>query len=97
LDAHVLVCFLSHVEWKTMGQFCSRAGLGEGPRKVFDRIGEIAVADVAMPTRKDVTIRKLCVAKPKLRQQILLQRLGQRLPVSLVVSGSSRRLSGYGV
>jgi transposase len=86
VEAHILVCFLSYVVWKTLGQFCTRAGLGEEPRKVFDEIGEIAVVDVAMPTRKGVTIRKRCVAKPTPHQQILLQRLGLRLPASLGIS-----------
>jgi hypothetical protein len=56
------------------------------PCKVFDEIGEIAVVDVVMPTRKGVTIRNRCVVKPTPHQQILLQRPGLRLPVSLATS-----------
>jgi len=35
VQAHVLVCFLAYVVWKTLGQMCQRAGLGHEPRKVF--------------------------------------------------------------
>ena len=28
--AHILVCFLGCVLWKTLAQFCERAGLGSG-------------------------------------------------------------------
>lgn len=36
VEAHILVCFLSYVLWKTLAQFCLRAGLGSEPRRVFD-------------------------------------------------------------
>ena len=45
---------------------------------MFDEVGEVAVVDVVMPTRKGVTIRKRCVVKPTPHQKILLQRLGLR-------------------
>ena len=33
VDAHILVCFLAYVLWKTLGQMCRRAGLGDEPRR----------------------------------------------------------------
>ncbi len=36
VQAHILVCFLAYVLWKTLGQLCRRAGLGNEPRKVLD-------------------------------------------------------------
>lgn len=86
VEAHILVCFLAYVLWKTLAQFCSRAGLGAEPRKVFDEIARIAVVDVLLPARDGVTIRKRCVAKPSDHQAILLQRLGLRLPASLSIT-----------
>lgn len=83
VEAHILVCFLGYVLWKTLGQFCRQAGLGDEPRKVFDEISQIALVDVVLPTRGGVSIRKRCVAKPSDHQAILLQRLGFQLPVSL--------------
>jgi hypothetical protein len=83
VEAHILVCFLGYVLWKTLGQFCRRAGLGDEPRKVFQEISQIALVDVVLPTRSGVSIRKRCVAKPTDHQAILLQRLGLQLPSSL--------------
>ena len=83
VEAHILVCFLAFVLWKTLAQFCAKAGLGDEPRNVFNQIAEIAIVDVALPTRNGVSIRKRCIAKPTPHQNILLQHLGLRLPSSL--------------
>jgi hypothetical protein len=69
--------------WKTLGQFCRQAGLGDEPRKVFDEISQIALVDVVLPTRGGMSIRNRCVAKPTEHQAILLQRLGLHLPSSI--------------
>ena len=31
VQAHILVCFLAYALWKTLGQLCQRAGLGDEP------------------------------------------------------------------
>lgn len=81
--AHILVCFLSYVLWKTLGQRCQAAGLGHEPRRVFGELSKIKVVDVVLPTRAGVEIRKRCVTRPTDHQAILLQRLGLRLPASI--------------
>lgn len=83
VEAHILVCFLTYVLWRTLGQMCRAAGLGDEPRKVFAELSELAVVDVVLPARNGVTIRKRCVARPDAHQAILLQRLGLALPASL--------------
>jgi transposase len=83
VEAHILVCFLAYVLWKTLAQLCQRAGLGNEPRKVFQELAEVALVDVLLPTRSGVTIRKRCVSRPTEHQAILLQRLGLQLPSSL--------------
>jgi hypothetical protein len=80
VQAHILVCFLAYVLWKTLGQMCQRAGLGDEPRKVFDEIAQIQMVDVVLPTKGGVNIRRRCVAQPTKHQAILLQRLGLTLP-----------------
>jgi len=80
VEAHVLVCFLAYVLWKTLGQRCARAGLGDEPRKVLDEIGQIQTVDVLMPTRCGRVIRKRCVARPTEHQALLLYKLGLSLP-----------------
>jgi transposase len=81
--AHVLVCFLAYVLWKTLGRMCAGSGLGDEPRRVFDELGRIKVVDVVLPTRQGVEIRKRCVTQPTDHQAILLQKLGLRLPDSI--------------
>lgn len=81
--AHILVCFLAYVLWKALAQMCRIAGLGDEPRKVFEELAEITLVDVALPTRKGITIRKRCVSRPTGHQAILLHRLGLRLPSAL--------------
>jgi len=81
--AHILVCFLAYVLWKTLAQLCRRAGLGDEPRKVFQELAEIILVDVVLPTRNGVTIRKRCISRPTEHQAILLQRLGLHLPTAL--------------
>ena len=83
VEAHILVCFLTYVVWRTLGQMCRAAGLGDEPRKVFAALSEVAVVDVVLPARNGVPIRKRCVARPDEHQAILLQRLGLALPSSL--------------
>ena len=85
VQAHVLVCFLAYVLWKTLGLLCSRAGLGDEPRKVLDEIAGIQLVDVVLPTRDGREIRKRCISRPDAHQAILLQRLRLTLPGSLKI------------
>jgi transposase len=81
--AHILVCFLAYVLWKTLGQLCERAGLGNEPRRALSELSEIRVMDVVLPTRQGVEIRKRCISKPTDHQEILLDQLGLRLPSTI--------------
>jgi len=83
VEAHILVCFLAYVLWKTLAQLCQRAGLGNEPRKVFQELAEITLVDVVLPTRNGVTIRKRYVSRPTEQQAVLLQHLNLRFPNSL--------------
>jgi transposase len=78
--AHILVCFLAYVLWKTLFQMTQAAGLGDEPRRVLDELSEINLVDVVLPTRTGIDIRRRCVTQPTEHQAILLQRLGLRLP-----------------
>jgi transposase len=83
VQAHILVCFLAYVLWKTLGQLCLQAGLGHEPRRVLDELRKLRVVDVMMPTRSGPILRKRCIARPTDHQAILLQRLGLCLPSRL--------------
>ncbi len=83
VGAHILVCFLAYVLWKTLAAICSQAGLGDEPRQVFEELSEISLVDVVLPTRNGVEVRKRCISQPTEHQRILLQQLGMRLPIAL--------------
>jgi transposase len=85
--AHILVCFLAYVLWKTLSQRCQRAGLGHEPRRVFEELGKIQLVDVVLPTRQETEIRRRCVTQPTDHQAILLTRLQFRLPAIRLTEG----------
>jgi transposase len=80
VQAHILVCFLAYVLWKTLGQKCRRAGLGDESRRVFEELGEIELVDVVLPTRRGPEIRRRCITEPTDHQAILLTQLRMALP-----------------
>src|SRR5271166_100760 len=83
--AHILVCFLAYVLWKTLEQWQTRAGLGNSPRTLLQELAAIASTDVILPTAAppDREVRLRCVVRPDRAQAILLERLGLRLPERL--------------
>ena len=87
VKAHILVCFLAYVLWKTLEQWQRRAGLGSSPRTILTEIGCIQSTDVVLPLaddpRRELRIR--CVVRPDKAQAMLLDRLGLRLPERLRV------------
>lgn len=78
--AHILVCFLSYVLWKMLGQLCQAAGLGNEPRRVLSELSELRIMDVVLPTRDGIDIRKRRISQPSDHQQILLEKLQLKLP-----------------
>jgi transposase len=83
VQAHILVCFLAFVLWKTLAQACRTSGLGDEPRKVLDEIAQIKLVDVVLTTQEGTQIRRRCVVKPEPHQAVLLHKLGLRLPKQL--------------
>ena len=83
--AHILVCFLAYVLWKTLEQWQSRAGLGNSPRTILDELGRIQSTDVVLPLAEDPArkLRIRCVVRPDKAQALLLDRLGLKLPERL--------------
>jgi len=80
VEAHILVCFLAYVLWKTLAQMCQQKGLGDEPRRVIDELSQIRMVDVVLPTRSGIEIRRRCITEPTDHQAVLLQRLGLYLP-----------------
>jgi transposase len=83
VQAHILFSFLAYVIWKTLEQWMSRSGLGNGPRPVIEELARIKTNDVVLPTSTSRAIRIRCVTTPDASQRILLSRLGLKLPSRL--------------
>ena len=88
VEAHILVCFLAYVMWKTLGQWMKRSGLGDAPRTLLQEFAKIKSGDVVLPAktsdgRIDKRIRLRCVVSPDEAQKVLLNRLGLTLPQRL--------------
>lgn len=83
VEAHILVCFLAFVLWKTLELWQGRAGLGHSPRTVLDELKRIQSHDVLLPTVAHGELRLRCVTQPDALQAMLLDRLGITLPKRL--------------
>jgi transposase len=96
VKAHILVCFLAYVLWKTLGQWMHRSGLGDAPRTLLLELAKIKSGDVVLPVRglpdapaggqADPPARRVrlrCVTTPDEAQKVLLNRLGLTLPQRL--------------
>jgi transposase len=78
-QAHILVCFLSLVLWRTLQQWMKASGLGTAPRKLLEEMRELKSLDVLLPAR-DKTIRLRVVATAPRALKVLLQRMKIPLP-----------------
>ena len=93
VKAHILVCFLAYVLWKTLGQWMHRSGLGDAPRRLLLELAQIKSGDVVLPVARPADpanasptpkpkrqVRLRCVTAPDEAQKVLLHRLGLTLP-----------------
>jgi transposase len=80
VQAHILVCFLAFVLWKSLEMWQQRAGLGNSPRTILEELARIQSHDVVLPTATHGQIRLRCVTQPDTAQAALLDRLGIVLP-----------------
>jgi len=88
VQAHILVCFLAYVLWKTLAQWMQRSGLGDAPRTLLEELAKIKSGDVVLPTQSadghpGQAVRLRCVTTPDAAQKVLFHRLGITLPTRL--------------
>ena len=86
MQAHILVCFLAYVLWKTLEQWQRRAGLGQSPRTILEERRRIHSTDVVLPTEDGHELRLRCVVRPDGAQAAMLDRLGLELPERLRIA-----------
>jgi hypothetical protein len=85
VKAHILVCFLAYVLWKTLAGWMRNAGLGDAPRTLIEDLAKLKSGDVVLRARppcggleRQITLR--CVTEPDEAQAALLNRLGLTPP-----------------
>ena len=78
-QAHILVCFLALVLWRTLQQWMECSGLGTAPRKLLQEMRDLKSLDVLLPAR-DKTIRLRVAATAPQPLKVLLQRMKIPLP-----------------
>lgn len=85
VKAHILVCFLAYVMWKTLAGWMQKAGLGDAPRTLIEELAKLKSGDVVLRAgsatggaERHIALR--CVTEPDQAQTVLLQRLGLTLP-----------------
>jgi transposase len=86
VQAHILVCFLAFVLWKSLELWQQRAGLGNSPRTVLEELARIQSHDVILPSPTHGEIRLRCITQPDPAQAALLERLGIVLPKRMRLS-----------
>lgn len=79
-QAHILVCFLALVMWRTLQQWMQGCDLGTAPRKLLEEMAEIRSMDIVLPTGAKKDIRLRTVSRPEQHLAILLQKLELPLP-----------------
>lgn len=79
-QAHILVCFLALVLWRTLQHWMSACGLGQAPRKLLEEMAQVRSLDVILPTAVGPELRQRVVSRPENHLAILLQRLNLYLP-----------------
>jgi transposase len=85
VQGHILVCFIAYAMWKTLGGWMKASGLGDAPRPLVEELSTIKSADVVLPKRQSdgsdgTTLLIRCVTRPDPHQEVLLNRLGIKLP-----------------
>jgi transposase len=87
VDAHILVCFLSLVLWRTLENWMKCRGLGTCARPLIEEVATVRRVDVVLPLQAQAQespteVRLRVVTRPDPRAAELLSRLGLELPTA---------------
>ena len=81
-QAHILVCFLALVLWRTLQVWMAGCGLGTAPRKLLEEMAQVRSMDIVLPTGAAKDIRLRTVSRPEAHLAILLDKLELPLPAT---------------
>lgn len=79
-QAHILVCFLGLVLWRTLEKWMQSCGLGTAPRPLLEDLAQVHSMDVILPTQTGRDLHLRVVSRPEPRLALLLDRLHLPLP-----------------
>jgi transposase len=80
VQAHVLVCFLALVLWRSLEMWLKGKGLGDCARQVLKEMESIHSMDVVLPVKDKADVRLRLVAKPDKLAADLLAHMQLTLP-----------------
>jgi len=80
VQAHILVCFLSLVLWRSFEMWMHACGLGNCARQALTEIERIRSMDVIVPVKGDSEVQVRLVSKPDALAAELLRKMGLKLP-----------------
>lgn len=80
IEAHVFISFLAYCLHVTLEKYNKKAATGLSSRSVLERISEIQMLDVKIPTTDGREVRMKRYTKPEKVHQLLLDQLGFTLP-----------------
>lgn len=75
VQAHIFVCFLGLVMYRTLSQWMQGCGIGNSPRKLISELSNIHSMDVVLPIENGPDLKLRCVSQPEKTHQILLDQL----------------------
>ncbi len=80
VQAHIFICFLALTMWRCLERWMETSGLGRSPKKLLEELREIRTVDVLLPVKDRGQIRLRVVVKPEKHAQVLLDKMGIKLP-----------------
>jgi len=80
VQAHILVCFIALVLWRSLEMWVKVKGLGDCARQVFEQMATVHSLDVVIPVKNRSAAYLRLVAKPEKLTAELLARMQLKLP-----------------
>jgi hypothetical protein len=80
VEAHIFVCFQAYCLWVTLQERLRPLAPGLTPRQALDQLAGIQMLDVEFPTTDGRKLTLSRYTQPDPATELLLQRLGKRLP-----------------
>ena len=80
VQAHIMVCFLALVMWRSLEMWLKGKGLGDCARQVLKELGSIHSMDVVLQVKDKADVRLRLVSKPDKLAADLLAHMQLKLP-----------------